>query len=58
MFANAWHSTIKAMFVELDLIQKHQSRPGFEMLCDALGRGNILKRSVMSMLHPSLPTLS
>ena len=51
LFANAWHSTIKAMFVMLELIQTHQNRPGFEKLCEALDKNNILKRSVMSMLR-------
>jgi hypothetical protein len=51
LFERAWHSTIKAMFDMLELIQTHQNRPGFEKLCEALDNGNIIKRSVMSMLR-------
>jgi hypothetical protein len=51
LFERAWHSTITAMFDMLELIQTHQNRPGFEKLCEALDKGNIIKRSVMSMLR-------
>jgi hypothetical protein len=51
LFAKAWHSTINAMFAMLELIQTHHNRPGFEKLCEALDKDNIIKRSVMSMLR-------
>lgn len=50
-FAKAWHDTVSSLFKMLDLIQKHQNRPGFEKLCDALDEQSIIKRSVMSMLQ-------
>lgn len=50
-FAKAWHDTVTSLFRMLELIQKHQNRPGFERLCDALDDRGIIKRSVMSMLR-------
>lgn len=50
-FAKAWHTTVSSLFNMLELIQKHHNRPGFEKLCDALEKNNIIKRSVMSMLQ-------
>jgi hypothetical protein len=50
-FAKAWHDTVTSLFKMLELIQKHQNRPGFEKLCDALDDRSIIKRSVMSMLQ-------
>ena len=51
LFEQAWHATVNAMFDMLDLIQKHQNRPGFEKLCEKLQEHGIIKRSVMSMLR-------
>jgi hypothetical protein len=50
-FAKAWHDTVTSLFRMLELIQKHQNRPGFEKLCDALDDKGMIKRSVMSMLQ-------
>ena len=51
LFEQAWHATVNALFDMLDLIQKHQNRPGFEKLCEKLQEHGIIKRSVMSMLR-------
>jgi hypothetical protein len=51
LFAQTWHKTVSAMFETLELIQKHERRPGFVKLCDALEEQGIIKRSVMSMLQ-------